>query len=100
MTPLHKTMNDTRGRFISASLLILATLFVFIDWRVGLGLFLLAGVLRVIPLGIHALLSLATGTLLIGGLLYAIFNWKAGLVMIAFSLFIALIRAIKNKKKA
>ncbi len=84
-------------KIISYILGIAAIVFIFFDWKVAVGLFLLATVFRVIPLGPDNLLSVITGYLLIGGLIYIFFDWRIGVALIAASFLAARFRIWRNK---
>lgn len=70
----------------------------FIDWKIAIAVFLLASILHVIPLGPNPLLSVITGYLIIGGIIYLIFDWRIGVVLIMAGFLVTKFRIWGNKK--
>ena len=79
-------------------LAIAAIAFIFIDWKIAVGLFLLASIFHVIPLGPNPLLSVITGYLIIGGLAYLYFDWRIGVALIIAGFLVTKFRIWGNKK--
>ena len=83
---------------ISKSILaVLSIVFIFIDWRISIALFLLASIVHVIPLGPNALLSVVTGYLFIGGVICFFIDWRIAIALIVCSGFVASFRLWANK---
>jgi len=79
-------------------LAVIGIVFLFIDWKISIGLFLLASIVHVIPLGPNPLLSVITGYLIIGGLAYLFFDWRIGVGLIIAGFLVAKFRIWGNKK--
>lgn len=76
---------------------ILSVIFIFLNWRVAIALFLIASILHVIPLGPNALLSVITGYLMIGGTFCLFINWKIGIALIMGGFLVTKFRIYGNK---
>ena len=79
-------------------LAIVAIVFLYYDWQVSVGLFLVASIFHVIPMGPNTLLSVITGYLMIGGVVFLFFDWRIGVGLIISSVLVAKFRVWGNKK--
>lgn len=68
---------------------ICAIIFVFINWKVGVVLFILGIISHAIPEGPKYLLNTLTGILIIGGVIYFFINWKIALLLVVLGLAIS-----------
>jgi len=78
-------------------LAIVALIFIFINWKIAVGLFLLATIFYVIPLGVNALLGVMTGYFLIGGIISLFINWKISVIFVLFAFLTIKFRVWGNK---
>lgn len=76
---------------------VLSIIFIFLNWRVAIALFLVASIFHVIPLGPNPLLSVIIGYLMIGGVIYFFINWKIGIALIIAGLLVTKFRIYGNK---
>lgn len=60
-------------------LLISSIIFVFLNWKIALLLFVGATIVHTIPFGPNKILSIVTGYLVIFGFIYFFIDWKIGL---------------------
>lgn len=74
-------------------LAITAIVFLFIDWKISIGVFVVASILHVIPLGPNPLLSVITGYLILGGIVYLFFDWRIGILFIVGGFLVTKFRA-------
>ena len=63
---------------IAALMDLVAIVFLFINWRISLGLFIFACVLQALPYGPDFLLNATSGCLVIAGFIYLFINWRKG----------------------
>jgi|GEM_PF-5371837 len=82
---------------IKSLLFIIAIIFIFLNLKISIILFLTASILHVIPAGPNMLLSTITGLLMISGIIYLFINWKISIALIIGSLLIARFRLCGNK---
>lgn len=61
---------------IESVLFILIIIYIFIDYKITIVLFLIGGLVRVLPLGPNYLLLVISGYLLVGGTVYLFIDWK------------------------
>ena len=78
--------------------LVTGTVYLFINWKISITLFLIGTIFHVIPLGPNALLSVITGYLTIGGIVSLFFNWRIGILLIVAGLLTAKFRVWGNRK--
>jgi hypothetical protein len=81
-------------------LAIAGVVFLFINWRIAIALFLIDSIVMVIPRGPNALLSVLTGDFIIGGIVCLFFNWKIGIGLIVVGFIVAKFRVWGNRKNA
>lgn len=87
-----KTLNFVKYLFI-----ILAIIFIFLNWKIAIILFLIGTLFHVFPLGPNALLSVITGELIIAGVIFMFINWKIGVALIMGGLLVTKFRIWGNK---
>jgi hypothetical protein len=75
-----------------------AIVFLFISWKIAIGLFIGGTILHVIPRVPNHLLSVITGYLIIGGAAFLFFNWRIGICLIVAGLLAAIFRKWGNIK--
>lgn len=63
-------------------ILISALIFIFINYKISAGLFVLSSILHVVPFGPYHLLKVIIGYLLIGALICFFINWKIAILLI------------------
>jgi hypothetical protein len=78
--------------------LVAGIVFLFINWKISITLFVIGTILHVIPLGPNALLSVVTGYLIIGGIASLFFNWRIGISLIVAGFLTAKFRIWGNRK--
>jgi len=61
---------------------IFAIIFIFINWKVGIILFILGIILHAIPEGPKHLLNTLTGILIASGVFYFLINWKIAILLV------------------
>lgn len=79
-----KTLNTIKYFILISSLI-----FLFINYKISAGLFILSTILHVIPLGPYHLLKVIIGYLLIGALICFFINWEMAILLIICSIVIA-----------
>ena len=72
-------------RALKSVLLIAAIIYLFINWRVALGLYLVSATLHAFSRGPRLLLNSIVGHLLISGVACLFFNWRIGIILIIVS---------------
>ncbi len=83
--------------FLKSILIIISVIFIFVNWKISIAVFLVATIFHVIPRGPNALLSVIAGYLMIGGVVYLFINWKIGVALIICSFGVAKFRNWGNK---
>lgn len=78
-------------------LAIAAIVFLFIDWKIALAIFLISMVFHVVPQGPHMLFKTLIGSLIIGGLVYVFIDWRIGIVLFVASYLVTRFYAWGNK---
>lgn len=78
--------------------LIAGIVFLFINWKISIILFVIGTILHVIPLGPNALLSVVTGYFIISGIVSLFFNWKIGISLIVTGFITTKFRIWGNRK--
>jgi hypothetical protein len=78
-------------------LVVVGIVYLFINWKISITLFLIGSILHVIPLGPNALLSVITGYLIIGGIGSLFFNWRIGIGLIVAGFITAKFRIWGNR---
>ncbi len=71
--------------------------FLFINWKISIALFLAASIIQIIPHGPGALLSVIIGYLILGGLVFLFINWKIGVLLIVCGFLTTRFRIYANK---
>ncbi len=79
-------------------ILVAGIVYIFINWKISITLFLIGSIIHVIPLGPNALLSVVTGYLTIGGIICLFINWQIGILLIAAGLLTAKFRVWGKRK--
>ncbi len=65
------------------SLFFISTIiYIFINWKIAILLFVIGSIVHVIPRGPDFLLGLITGYLILGGGIILFFNWRIGIGLI------------------
>lgn len=73
-------------------LTLFSIIFIFINWKISIWLFISGAIFHAIQYGPDTLLSVITGFLFIGGLVYLFIDWKIGIVLIISSGLVAKFR--------
>lgn len=60
-------------------------IYIFINWKVAIMLFIIASIVHSIPLGPYALLGIITGYFFIAGVVFIFLSWKVGIMLILFA---------------
>ena len=79
---------------LKAVLLLGAIGFAFFDWKIAVGLFILALIIHAVFLGVSLLLNLIILALMIGGIVYVRIDQKIGIMLIMGSVLIAVVKII------
>lgn len=79
-------------------LTVVAVALLFVDWKIAMGVFLLAAIARVFPLGPDPLLALITGVLIIGGIIFFFFDWRISIGLLVAGFLVAKFRIWSNKR--
>lgn len=82
---------------IESILFIVAIIYIFIDWKISILLFIIFSVIHAIPYGPNILLSVITGFLIISGVIYIFINWKIALVLIISAFLVTKFRIWSNR---
>ena len=78
--------------------LVAGIVFLFINWKLSIALFVIGSILHVFPLGPNALLSVVTGYFIIGGIVTLFINWRIGIALIVAGCLTAKVRIWGNRK--
>lgn len=70
----------------------------FVDWKIAIGVFILASIIHTIPLGPNVLLNTIAGYLIISGIIYLFIDWKIGIVLVIAGFFVTKFHLWGNKK--
>lgn len=79
-------------------LAITGIVFLFINWKISIALYILASIFHIIPFGPSTLLGVISGYLIIFGLIYIFINLKIGVILIFISLIVMRFRIWADKK--
>lgn len=82
---------------LEALSIVFIIVFIFIDWRISIALFLLGSIVHVIPFGPNKLLTVITGYFFIGGVVYLFIDWRIAIALIVCSVIVARFRLWANK---
>lgn len=78
--------------------LVTGIVFLVINWKISITLFVIGTILHVIPLGPNALLSVVTGYFIISGIATLFINWRIGIGLIVAGFLTAKFRIWGNRK--
>lgn len=81
-------------------LAVLSLIYIFINWKIAVWLFLSASTLHAALLGPNVLLNSITGFLAIGGVIYIFIDWKISILLVMGSGLVAKFHVWSNKKNA
>ncbi len=84
-------------RIIKYLLIITSLVFIFINWKIAIVIFVIGTLFHAIPLGPSFLLSAISGYLMIGGIVYLFMEWKIGISLIIVSILVAKFRVYGDK---
>lgn len=82
------------------TLAIVAIGFLFVDWKIAIGIFILTTIIHTIPFGPNVLLNTITGYLIIGGLVSFFFDWRLAIALIVAGFLLAKFHVWGNKQNA
>ncbi|MDX9964265.1 hypothetical protein [Desulfobacter postgatei] len=68
--------------FIKYALGALSIVFLFINWKIAIMLFIIASIFQAIPFGPDMLLSTISGYLIMGGVVFMFIDWRIGVVLL------------------
>lgn len=70
----------------------------FVDWKIAIGVFILASIIHTIPFGPNVLLNTIAGYLIIGGIIYIFIDWKIAVALIVAGFLVTKFHLWGNKK--
>jgi len=70
----------------------------FVDWKMAIGVFILASIIHTIPLGPNVLLNTIAGYFITGGIIYIFIDWKIGITLIVVGFLVTKFHVWGNKK--
>ncbi len=76
---------------------LVAIVYLFIDIKIAISLFVISSILHVIPFGPNILSNTIIGYLSIGGFIYLFINWKIGILLFFASFMIVKFRVYAIK---
>ncbi len=85
-------------KYFIALLNLVAIVFLFVNWKVSIGLFIFTSLFIALQKGPHTLMNALTGELTIFGVIALFFDWRLGLLLILGAFAVSKFHAWGNKK--